>query len=216
MSFKRLYKFYSEKSAMRNLEQRRLKISRLQDINDPFEWNPYRLDKAEDRKTWEKLREQLWRDKGLISFSDRWSNPVLWSHYAESHKGLCLGFDISDKIAFPVLYKNIRQKLPSLQQIANERDWESLKDASLIKYSHWRYETEWRILTGISSKEEEGLYFEPFSGKLKLKEVIIGAHSSAKSEEIRKLVGEDVEISTARLAFKTFKVTKQWDKGLQK
>jgi len=30
---------------------------------------------------------------GLLSFSESWKSPVLWSDYAAGHKGICLGFE---------------------------------------------------------------------------------------------------------------------------
>ena len=51
------------------------------------------------------VREQLWKIQadlnakiGLLSFSSTPREPTLWSHYAESHKGIALGFDIASNL----------------------------------------------------------------------------------------------------------------------
>jgi hypothetical protein len=36
--------------------------------------------------------------------SRSWENPVLWSHYAEGHKGVCLGFDVKEELLEEVKY----------------------------------------------------------------------------------------------------------------
>ena len=32
---------------------------------------------------------------GLVWFSANWNNPVQWSHYADHHRDLCLGFKVT-------------------------------------------------------------------------------------------------------------------------
>ena len=43
-----------------------------------------------------KSRETFIRASGLLCFSRHWYSPALWAHYADNHKGMCLGFDIPD------------------------------------------------------------------------------------------------------------------------
>ena len=33
-------------------------------------------------------------EMGLLCFSRNWTHPLLWSHYASKHEGICLGFDL--------------------------------------------------------------------------------------------------------------------------
>lgn len=213
----RLYKFYGADSALRNLEQQRLKVSTLDDINDPFEWNSFRLKHRKDREIWRNLRKTFWADKGLVSFSDRWSNPVLWSHYADKHKGLALGFDIPKKHCMKVEYENNLADSPSLEEIHASKDGSIFLRATTTKYVHWEYETEWRVIVSRRElSEHNGLLFSPFSQDLQLKEIVIGSEAIITSAQLRKIVRSKIKISTARLAFNTFKVTPQLDKNFQK
>jgi len=58
----------------------------------------------ERRAAFRATKEQINENKGLICFSKSWSNPLMWGHYAEKHAGMCLGFDVPDKLLAPVIY----------------------------------------------------------------------------------------------------------------
>ena len=34
--------------------------------------------------------------RAILCFSRNWDNLLLWSHYGDSHTGVCLGFDIAE------------------------------------------------------------------------------------------------------------------------
>ena len=211
----RLYKFYSAQWGVDSLKKTRLKISTLDDLNDPFEFNGFSFKNKKDRLAWLKTRKQLWQNKGLISFSDRWSNPVIWSHYAENHKGICLGFDVSKNFAFKVLYPPTREHIPSISEIVDTNDSEVLKKMSLTKYAHWEYENEWRVFIKLGQPDND-LFFEGYSDKMQLREIIIGAESDLSSQQLRRHCSNSVEVHTARLAFKAFRIVPQKLKRLQK
>ncbi len=35
------------------------------------------------------------REFGVVCFVERWDVPLMWSHYADSHRGLVIGFDVN-------------------------------------------------------------------------------------------------------------------------
>jgi hypothetical protein len=47
----------------------------------------------------------------MLCFSRDWHNPVQWSHYADKHRGICLGFDVPDSLLVPVQYTKEPPKL---------------------------------------------------------------------------------------------------------
>lgn len=61
-----------------------IKASVPENCNDPLEFLP-----ACEKKNEESKREE----GGFISFSSRFDNPLMWAHYADAHKGICLQFD---------------------------------------------------------------------------------------------------------------------------
>jgi hypothetical protein len=46
-------------------------------------------------------RDDLNREKGLVCFSADWRNPLLWAHYSDKQKGLCLGFEFPEQKGDP-------------------------------------------------------------------------------------------------------------------
>ncbi len=207
----RLYHLTSANYALSNIALCQLKIARLDDLNDPFELLAAELSDREFRKATRSWKNDFHRRIGLLCFSENWKNPVLWSHYAEKHKGICLGFDVSDEFATSVIYKKNRV------QVHFEND-DSNKDLSIefvnellrTKYVHWSYEKEWRMFVSLDeATKEKGLYFYPFDKFLKLKEVIVGPLCETPIEQIEKLTSEmkdSIRIIKARLGFKRFEV----------
>jgi len=89
-----VYNFTSHKNALSNLKHKRLKISRIEELNDPFELFGAQLANKELRVGFKKMRNNLDKNRGLICFSECWHNPLLWSHYGEKHYGVCMGFEV--------------------------------------------------------------------------------------------------------------------------
>src|SRR5687767_14278862 len=97
----RVYHLSNAEFALSNIALRRIKISRFSDLNDPFELLGANLKDKNYREAFRLTRDELHNDKGLLCFSRSWGNPVLWSHYADKHRGICLGFDVSDHLLAP-------------------------------------------------------------------------------------------------------------------
>jgi hypothetical protein len=86
----------------------RPKIARIAELNDPFELVAADLNKKSHRRALEGLRQTLSRDTGLLCFSESWDHLLMWSHYANKHQGICLGFDVDDKFVARVKYSDRR------------------------------------------------------------------------------------------------------------
>lgn len=94
---KRVYKFTVAEHGISNLENKRLKLSTIGDLNDPFD--DFAAIDTTDPQIEHAVRmsgAQLKSEIGLLCFSRNWDNLLLWSHYGRSHTGICLGFDISE------------------------------------------------------------------------------------------------------------------------
>jgi len=100
----RLYHFIDQRYGIDNSEKRRLKLSRIKDLNDPFELLSMDLSENGHKEEFEALKLKISEDLGILCFSQCWRNPVQWSHYAENHKGVCLGFEMKQEDAFKVEY----------------------------------------------------------------------------------------------------------------
>ena len=215
----RVYKFYSQKWALEALKESRLKISQLNDLNDPFEFLPFNIQDQRYRNSLRNWRKNFFDDKGIICFSSRWSNPVLWSHYADSHKGAALGFDIDASLLKTVDYTSKRLAISDYIHNFEVFDEDIVWKLLLTKFTHWRYETEKRLFVGLDETEEKsGLYFKQFDDQLKLREIVLGAHYVPIGDEIlnKRLQEERIKIVTSRLAFGSFKIVSQRKKQFSK
>lgn len=73
-------------------------------------------------------------------------NPILWAHYADSHKGICIGFDAQVHPFDGACGINYSQDYPVAGFPRQESDDESLfLKSALTKSIHWQYENEFRL-----------------------------------------------------------------------
>lgn len=207
----RLYKFYDARWGIENLSQRRLKISTLDDLNDPFEFNHLSIVSEDHGKLWEFIRKATYSQYGVICFSRTWDNPVIWSHYSDKHRGICLGFDVPSKYFVKVKYFSKRKKIPDFHSLSDLEREQAIKDSMASKYSHWKYENEYRVFCKLQEVDlDSGLYFKRFDEFLQIKEVIIGPNSKVTAEQVRDATpfDRDLKIVSARLADRSFRVVK--------
>lgn len=187
-------------------------MARLGDMNDPFELLAVELQKRKDREDFNRLKSEMNDTIGLLCFSRSWNNPVLWSHYGDKHRGVCLGFDIPDEFAKPVSYQG--KRLAARMEHIGPRDTNATLGYQLLttKFEHWRYEDEVRLILLLNGAPGDGGHnFVPFGDGLRLREVITGPRCKLSSANLRSMVkaaGHRASIIRGRLAFRTFKVVR--------
>jgi hypothetical protein len=202
----RVYHFLPANYALEDIEKRRIKISEIDHLNDPFElW----CVSQKDRKLRVALRgykNEMHKQYGVLCFSKHWHNPVLWSHYADKHRGMCLGFEVEAARLQAIAYVT---KRPILRLPPNQADANQLL---FTKYRDWKYEEEWRGWIRLDERDKAtSFYFYPFDGVVELSEVIIGPLcdiSKTRIDEALRGYSGKVSIIKARLAFKTFRVVR--------
>src|SRR2546427_8627751 len=107
----RAYHFVSAANALDDLANRHVKLSEIDKLNDPFElWCSAQRDDG-IRAALRAWKKEMGRRYGVLCFSRRWHNPVLWSHYADRHQGICLGFDVNRNCLKSVTYVSERTPL---------------------------------------------------------------------------------------------------------
>jgi hypothetical protein len=213
----RAYKFLNAQFGLKSLHERRLKQSRIHELNDPFELMPYDVTKLTVRKAFLKTRDDVDKDgRGLVCFSADWRNPVIWAHYSDKHTGLCLGFEIpamrgdpANDQTGPVEY--VPEILPFPSNFDDLSDFEHTafaRKALFTKFAHWGYEQEIRIWVPLQN-EENGLHFLNFDENLRLVEVILGANCKLTPRAITQALGTvagEVTIIKARAAYDGFRM----------
>ncbi|HCH3381892.1 TPA: DUF2971 domain-containing protein [Vibrio parahaemolyticus] len=181
---------------MDNLKNKRLKVSNINNLNDPFEMLCVQLINKTTKCKLLNAKQMTAERYGILCFSRNWSNPVQWGHYADNHKGLCLVFEIPDSDLKKVDYVSKRIHPDSID-LENEAE---VYRILTTKFEHWRYEQEHRSIyvLGALQKENE-LFFKGFGQDLKLKKVIIGSCSNVKKDKVQRLVSKGVEVFHAKL-----------------
>lgn len=151
---------------------------------------------------------------GIFCASTDNSNPLMWGHYANSHKGFCVGLDfqkinnfISEKykngksIIKHVKYDTI---MPTMNPLGVPKIKEYAWDRITTKSIHWNYENEYRIIIANRNKQAEQIPAEIY------KEVIFGLKMDPVSEfEIRAICKErfpNIKFYKAKINNKEFKV----------
>jgi hypothetical protein len=89
---------------------------------------------------------------GVLSLAARWNCPLMWSHYADEHRGLCIEYDTIDhhcKNLAPINYSTSGEiKVSVIHEwvIGKSADAKcAIRDAFFYaKAAQWRYEKEWR------------------------------------------------------------------------
>ena len=141
----RVYYLCDSHHALLTIALRRMKVSRVADLNDPFELLPINLRDKRLRTLLHSTREQFHQEYGVLCFSRAWSNPVLWSHYADKHRGICLGFDVADELIKPISYVPRLAQVSINSKFTKESLVRFIKEQFLFtKFVGWQYEDEVR------------------------------------------------------------------------
>jgi len=110
----------------------------------------------ENLKELSNIKDIMSKYFGVVSCSYNYKHPLMWAHYADSHKGLCLGFDSE----FPnsnlkidsdfLTYKEDKYLLPIyFRQLKLEERFNYYRDLSLWKHISWAYEEEYRLIASL-------------------------------------------------------------------
>lgn len=200
----RAYRFLDAHFGLKSLYEKRLKISRIDDLNDPFEFSPFDLSDPNQRLAVRLTRKEIGRKCGVLCFSAAWKNPVIWAHYGDRHRGLCLGFEIPDERDVGRKVEYVAEKL-SLPEPPTFADAQAM---IFTKFKDWAYEEEIRVWVQLND-EEDGLFYSDFTDTLQLKEVIAGANCTVPRPAIERALGHQatsISIIKARAGFTKFEV----------
>ncbi len=208
----RLYHFLNANYGLLDIRHRRLKIARINELNDPYEFLGVAAKSRRLRQRYHRLKDALNDYLGLVCFSANWNNPVQWSHYADCHQGLCLGFEVSAP-AHKVNYVSERLLAkPSAMKSEGPEAEAHVMEILTTKFEHWIYEDEYRVFPQLQEPDQSGLYFLEFDGQVALREVIVGPRSSINRADVAHALGAlvpQVRSYKARLAFRSFDVVRQ-------
>ena len=180
----KVYKFMSAKWAKEAILSKRLKISIIPTLNDPWEGNALSYTNAKEKEAWELELDFIARRLGMICFSKEWTDPVLWSHYSEQHKGIVLGFEVDHTLMTDVKYRKTLKKYEDFEENISS-DTNFVISAISTKYLSWEYEKEVRLFDELRKPDPvSGHFFRDFDSQMQLTDVIFGARYSNHEERM--------------------------------
>lgn len=175
------------------------------------------------------IREAIYRafndNVGILSLSEIPDHELMWSHYADTHKGLVLCFD--ERHSFFNRRRSENDEFYFVRKVQySDGPAVSLAtidgDALLVmKGTKWSYEREWRMLVPLRDATRslkiggDTVHLFTFPPEA-LRGIILGAYATAPLEDaVRNLLNDrpelrHVHLSRALLDFDTRSVKVQW------
>ncbi|BFN30991.1 DUF2971 domain-containing protein [Vibrio harveyi] len=172
----KLYKFRDfNKGSLELLINKQLWFASPATLNDPFEaessyesvleavWAEYPFPQ-DQQDAYKRILDQQLEKTGICSFCKTKKNQLMWAHYADEHKGLCIGFNESklletNQYLYPIEvtyqadypYQDIIDRFKYFQAIPGANNKDSIAGDIMYsvlgtKYTHWAYEKERRLL----------------------------------------------------------------------
>jgi hypothetical protein len=210
--FVRLYHLTNATHALTNIRKGRLKVTRISEANDPFELMALNFRDGRIRTAVAEYRTALDSERGLLCFSEDWTSPLLWSNYAHSHQGICLGFNVLENFVEKVTYQDKRIRAAIDDETGDPFGLSQIQQSALChtKCHEWAYEKERRRFLLLKEAFCEcGIYFWHFGEDMQLAEVILGPHCYTELIPLRGEVAAlypGARTFSARLAWQHFKV----------
>ena len=188
MKFRRqLFKYLDLRGAMAMLSRGNLQFTNSFYFNDPFDCHPSLIDfssspsglygpevtnmiRETHKNKYDRLRERTW----ICSLSKINDSLLMWSHYANNHKGICVELNMAHVIKYldgrygtivhnagvEVQYKNIIEK----PDYFKNRVADYLNYQISTKGKDWEYEQEWRLYIIDPSPMYMALPYKPKKG----------------------------------------------------
>jgi hypothetical protein len=146
---------------------------------------------------------------GALSLSEVCDHELMWSHYAEEHKGFVVGFESSH--SFFNQQKSSSDELRHLRKI-EYRDRPPVinlmntnaTELFFVKSKKWDYESEWRMVLPLSDankvveKNPYDIHLFKFPAE-SIKKIIIGARASDNSRSVIRSLITEKELSHIEL-----------------
>lgn len=164
----------------------------------------------------EVFKENRKKHLGVISFSKVWNNLLMWSHYSDSHKGFCIGFNTRKLIESKFFQNSNQVSYPNSYPVVNpfDKDFEKISSIFYNKSIDWRHEEEYRMtkLFGYSRnndvfQKQKVFYFEDdFINKIILGWKISKKHSD---EILTHCVKKNIPVYQTEKVSNNFKLTKK-------
>ena len=174
---------------------KRLYLASYSELNDPME-GAFRIPNGVYNDSWLRLLRSEKNDIHICSFSKAYDNMLMWSHYADSHKGCCIEVEVtSEKGITEVPVSYVDQIGIGVGKDYKEEAYQILSR----KLKCWDYEKEVRFMKEIPSLSRLSKYLKvkivriylgckiPSKDVAFYKNLILSIDKNIKVEQIKKL-----------------------------
>jgi len=225
----KLHYYTSPDHLIESQTNKRLKISRYNDVNDPFELAPFDISNKELRAVHHEQMGKLNARLGLICLSKTWQSPPMWAHYAKNYTGACLELEVTYDHLFEIKYRETKS-FPglTLEDFVTHINAKNIKEVFGTKAKEWAYEQERRLHVPLDHervihecKDGKDFHFLPFhvipQKTFRLLRVYVGNNCRLGINRIKQATKSyrySVDVVQTRPAFSKFKVVRQKDKSL--
>ena len=189
---------------------------KLKDLNDPFEGS-VELPNADSEVYWVTPLLQQSYNAGVYSMSKQKEgevfpcNELLWAHYANSHKGFCIEYDLDklDTCITAIIDYRIDVEYQENKPIISPEDSieAKIKKAFSTKSLAWNYENEYRLVFGSSGVKKiafeaiRAIYFGLNMPLAERNAIVNGLKDKGIEFYQIERVGKDYKLSANKLLF---------------
>jgi hypothetical protein len=217
-----VYRYLNEQFGLLALQQQKWKIGRLLELNDPLDCQPT-LKRSDGRKHIsvgdDPYFARIYDTVGIICYSAPINDPVIWSHYADCHRGMAFGFEFAPGELFKVRYPDddSRAQLDYdvLEDLKEVNDTEALlkviSHGFTQKAKSWAYEKEYRHFILLHGCEMIGPHYFRSMPLPNLKRIVLGVKCRITESDIRRIKNSwktpyEIEIVTAQIDPSTYRI----------
>ena len=151
---------------------------------------------AREEDAIERLSSDLRSGTSVLSLSEALTSILMWSHYAKDHSGFAIAYKINTlpklhpfcRTCFPVIYTDKPRNMSRYVFGENLNNlW--LTFASMMKFSDWSYEKEWRVVLPLGPNSAHGEITTPA-----IAHIYLGANASVQDIELMRQFCADSQI----------------------
>lgn len=173
-------RFDEEVAAVR---ERFVYCSRYRDMNDPMEGLYKAARSAREDPSWGEAVREIRSEKlalGIASFSETWDHPLMWAHYADGFRGICIAYRLRRLLeeldeACTLTRMSYADRPHTLNQVRVEDRDVRAKALLSQKSVAWNYEREWRLFAMTHGRA--------FHGAQAVDHVYLGARMSSNQQD---------------------------------
>lgn len=143
----------------------------------------------------------------VTCFSQTYRQILMWSHYANKHKGYCVEYDCGEdfelrNMLYPVVYEKQRYDCSEIYNCMDNAEYLKNLQANpiLFKSPEWEYEEEWRVFCSQDYLKQKSILDKcNYQMKQKIKTVYLGIKFNEKTNSRFIEMCEERGINVVRL-----------------